>query len=492
MSEGRVIGGRYRVESTINRGGMGDVYRGIDEQTGQTIAIKTLNRDIVKEDAQLLERFRREADVLRKLEHPSIVKILDTVDDEQDHHIIMEYVSGGSLAQMIEREGKLPIARAVQIALDLSDALTRAHRLQILHRDIKPANILLAEDGTPRLTDFGVAQMGDQQTRLTRRGAVLGTIAYLAPEVCTGADYSEGSDIWSFGVTLYEMLAGRHPFAGERLAEVIGAIINDPLPDIERYRDDVPPLLNALLVRMLAKDPALRIESVRAVGAELEAIARQPAPALVPPPILPPPDIPQPAVPTPAPLLQTAAPQEDGVRIFVCYRREQDAALVDKLVERLGGAFGRERVFRDMDRLSLRTVSRLVLASDILGNCTHMLVIIGRDWLRANNSALQNPKDIVRVELETAAKRADLQIVPVLIDGATMPTADVLPPSLHFLTTIPPVTLNSTAGFENGVARLIAWARGQTMPTSRWRGAALAIALVVLAIVLLLLLRPTG
>jgi hypothetical protein len=491
MSESRIIGGRYRIESTINRGGMGDVYRAVDEQTGQTVAVKTLNRDIVKEDPQLLERFRREADVLRKLEHPNIVKILDTVDDDQDHHIIMEYVSGGSLAGFIEREGKLPIAKAVQIALDLSDALARAHRLNIIHRDIKPANILLADDGTPRLTDFGVAQMGDQQTRLTRRGAVLGTVAYLAPEVCTGADYSEGSDIWSFGVTLYEMLAGRHPFAGERLAEVVGAIINDPLPDIERYRDDVPPLLNALLVRMLAKDPALRIESVRAVGAELEAVARQPAPA-PPPPILPPPIAPPPVGPAPVPMLQAAPAQEDGVRVFVCYRREQNAALVDRLVEKLGAAFGRERVFRDMDRLSLRTVSRLVLASDILGNCTHMLVMIGRDWVSANNNALQNPKDIVRVELETAAKRSDLQIVPVLVDGATMPTAEQLPPSLHFLTMIPPVTLSSTGGFDYGVARLIAWARGQAMPTSRWRQVAIIGALVILAVIVFLLLRPMG
>ena len=489
MSDSRVIAGRYRIESTINRGGMGDVYRGMDLQTMQTVAIKTLNRELVKEDQQLLERFRREADVLRKLEHPNIVKILDTVDDDRDHHIIMEFVSGGSLAQTIEREGKLPVNKAVQIGLDLSDALARAHRLQVIHRDIKPANILLAEDGTPRLTDFGVAQIGDQQTRLTRRGAVLGTVAYLAPEVCTGADYSESSDIWSFGIVLYEMLAGRHPFAGERLAEVISAIINDPLPDIERYRDDVPPLLNALIVRMLTKDPAMRIESIRAVGAELEAIARQPV-AVSPLPLLPSPNVPPPL--NPPPVLQAVSIQEDGVRIFVCYRREQNAALVDRLVEKLGAAFGRERVFRDIDRLSLRTVSRLVLASDVLGNCTHMLVVIGRDWASANNNALQNPKDIIRVELETAAKRRDLQILPVLVDNAVMPTVDQLPPSLEYLASIPPIPLNSAGGFDYGVSRLIAWVRGQAMPQSRWRQGVIIIFVVVLVVIAIFLLRPSG
>ncbi|MCA9904218.1 MAG: serine/threonine protein kinase, partial [Anaerolineae bacterium] len=236
MSLQRTIAGRFRIESLIQRGGMGDVYRGTDLDTEQTIAIKTLNREMLLEDPLLLERFRREADVLRRLNHPNIVHILATVDEDSAHHIVMEYMSGGSLGDLIDQEGKLSLKRSVQIALDLTDALTRAHRLQIIHRDVKPANVLLAADGTPRLTDFGVAQMADQQTRLTQHGALLGTVAYLAPELCTGEAYSEKSDIWAFGIVIYEMLTGRRPFRGERPAELVGAIMNDPVSSLDRYR----------------------------------------------------------------------------------------------------------------------------------------------------------------------------------------------------------------------------------------------------------------
>jgi NarL family two-component system response regulator LiaR len=183
----------------------------------------------------------------------------------------MEYVGGGSLSDLLRREPKLALGRAVSVALELADALTRAHHLEILHRDIKPGNILLAEDGTPRLTDFGLARLGSYPA-LTTSGSLLGTFQYLSPEACENQTLDARSDLWSFGVVLYEMLAGRLPFDGDSPVEILWAIKNQPLPDPTWYRKDLPPDLINLLRKVLMKDRAARLPSARLVGADLEAI----------------------------------------------------------------------------------------------------------------------------------------------------------------------------------------------------------------------------
>ena len=161
----------------------------------------------------------------------------------------------------------------VSIGLELSDALSRAHHLNILHRDIKPANILLAEDGTPRLTDFGLARLGEL-SRLTESHSILGTFSYLSPEAFEGQEVNERSDIWSFGVVLFEMLTGRLPFRGDTPFEIMWAIKNNPLPILENTRSDLPAALANLIRRMLRKDNPARVESARQVGVELESIQK--------------------------------------------------------------------------------------------------------------------------------------------------------------------------------------------------------------------------
>ncbi|MBN1963329.1 MAG: protein kinase [Anaerolineae bacterium] len=273
MSEQQRIGGRYELGELIGRGGMGDVFRGVDTQTGRPVAIKLLHADIVASNPNLVDRFEREGQALRKLAHPNIVKVLATLEEDGRHYLVMEYVSGGSLRDLIDRESRMPVERVLNIALDLADALARAHRLNIIHRDIKPDNVLLAEDGTPRLTDFGVAHLGDR-TRLTQTGAVIGTYAYLSPEACNGLELDERADIWSFGVMLYEMLAGRPPFYESSAAAVLTAILTKPAPDLTRLRDDLPVALVNLIHAMLEKDQDRRVPSVRMVGAELEVLIR--------------------------------------------------------------------------------------------------------------------------------------------------------------------------------------------------------------------------
>jgi DNA-binding NarL/FixJ family response regulator len=269
-----VIANRFELGRAIGGGGAGLVSLGIDTQTGQQVAIKALRKELVAGLPELVERFRREGEALRALNHPNIVKVLATIEEDGQHYLVMEYVGGGSLADLIRREGQLAVERAVSISLELSDALSRAHHLNILHRDLKPGNILLAEDGTPRLTDFGLARVGHFPP-VTLAGSVLGTFHYLSPEACELQPLDERSDLWSFGIILYQMLTGRLPFEGDSPLEIISAIKNQPTPDVTWHRSDLPPALVRLVRRMLMKDRAARIDSARLVGAELEAIQRE-------------------------------------------------------------------------------------------------------------------------------------------------------------------------------------------------------------------------
>ncbi len=270
-----VINGRYEIKDAktalIGEGGMGTVYQAVDLRTGQPVAVKHLKPEIVANDPQQVERFAREGEALRQLDHPNIVKVLATAEENGQHYIIMEYVEGGSLLALMNRQRQLPLEQVINIGLELADALTRAHHLHIIHRDIKPANVLLAEDGTPRLTDFGIARIGDQ-SRITQAGTLTGTYAYLSPEAVNGLVVDGRADIWSFGVLLYEMLTGEHPFEKNQLAATLNAILNQKATDLDHFRPDIPPLLAHLIQQMMVKNRDNRIASVRLVGAELEAI----------------------------------------------------------------------------------------------------------------------------------------------------------------------------------------------------------------------------
>lgn len=260
----------YDAASVLGIGGMGTVYRGKDTLTNQWVAIKHLKPEIVKTHSALVERFRREGEALRELNHPNIVKMLEAGKCENDHYLVMEFVPSGSLRDLLDKTPRLIVQRALYIALDLADALTRAHRLNILHRDIKPANVLLAEDGTPRLTDFGVARTGTSD--MTQAGQLVGTLAYISPEALMGEKLDERHDIWAFGVMLFEMLAGERPFKSDLVAPLITEITTQPIPDLQALRPDVPLALVDLIYRMLQRNPENRIRSVRMVGAELEEI----------------------------------------------------------------------------------------------------------------------------------------------------------------------------------------------------------------------------
>jgi serine/threonine protein kinase/predicted ATPase/DNA-binding SARP family transcriptional activator/alpha-beta hydrolase superfamily lysophospholipase len=263
---------RYRTERLLEVGGYGEVYLGRDSVTGQPVVIKRLKPELVAEDPAFVARFVREAEALRQLNHPNIVAILATIEQDGEQCIVMEYVPGGTLRNLLERERPLSYERSLAITLELADALSRAHHLNIIHRDLKPDNVLLAADGTPRLTDFGMARLSHDDVRLTQPGMIAGSPAYLSPEALRGEELDARSDIWSFGVLLYELLAGHPPFDGQQLMTVLSNILHAPVPNIAQVRSDVPRPLADLLQRMLTKDRDERIASMRQVAAELEAI----------------------------------------------------------------------------------------------------------------------------------------------------------------------------------------------------------------------------
>ena len=271
--EDRVLRGRYRLDHVVHPGRLSYLFRGTDLRTGEMVAIKqlTVSRDM---DEIAWQRFQREAEALKWLDHPNIVRLRDTFRDADFEYIVMEYVYGGSLFDRLKREGRLPLQEALTIAAQLAGALDHAHARGIIHRDVKPSNIMLALDCVPRLADFGVARLLTI-SGVTRPRTRIGTAPYFSPEACLGQPIDARGDIWSLGIVLYEMLAGSVPFSGRTDIRIARAILGDPLPDLRAIRPDVPAALIALLDEMLAKDPDERIASARVVAERLREISKQ-------------------------------------------------------------------------------------------------------------------------------------------------------------------------------------------------------------------------
>jgi serine/threonine protein kinase len=272
LEQDSIIGGRYRLQKQIGQGGFGLIYRAANIETGQTVAIKQLRAEVAQ-NADTLQRFKREAEALLKANHPNIIKVLDTIETNDGYFLVLEYVEGGDLRGLLDVR-RLPLVKTVKIALELADALARTHHLRIIHRDIKPENVLIAVDGTPRLADFGIAYMEISQ-RLTANDTVVGTIDYIAPEVLQGGSPSIQSDIWAFGILLYEMLTGQHPFNRPIMTQLLLAIISGNKPDLATACSDCPNELVELVNKMLERDLNHRLASMREIATRLEGILRK-------------------------------------------------------------------------------------------------------------------------------------------------------------------------------------------------------------------------
>jgi serine/threonine-protein kinase len=255
VAPGRVLGGRYRLDSEIARGGMATVWRGEDPLLARAVAVKTLD-PVLAEDEALRTRFRREAVAAAAVAHPNIVATYDTGEDEGIAYIVMELVEGATLRQAIDLHGPLPPARAADIAAQVADALAAAHARGLVHRDVKPSNVLVQLDGRVKVTDFGIAKAADQGAEdLTRAGNVMGTARYLAPEQLEGETVDERADVYALGLVLYEMLTGSTPFGADTEIGTAVARLTSTPPRLADVRPGIPPGLAHVAERALARSP---------------------------------------------------------------------------------------------------------------------------------------------------------------------------------------------------------------------------------------------
>jgi eukaryotic-like serine/threonine-protein kinase len=265
---GEVIADRYELEELVGTGGMSSVYRARDRLLERLVALKVLHPHYGDDD-EYVERFRREARSVAQLSHPHIVTVIDRGEDDGQQYIVFEYVDGENLKQLLERNGPLPTRRAVELALEIADALAFAHEHGLVHRDVKPQNVLLTPDGNAKVTDFGIARSLDVEHGVTQTGTVLGTSNYLSPEQASGKPTTQATDVYSLGVVLYELLTGEVPFPGENFVAVAMKHMNEPPPDVLEKRPDVPLRLAAAVDRALEKDPVRRFPTMDQFAWEL-------------------------------------------------------------------------------------------------------------------------------------------------------------------------------------------------------------------------------
>jgi serine/threonine-protein kinase len=266
---GEVLSDRYELEELVGTGGMSSVYRAHDRLLDRKVALKVLHEQYT-EDADYVERFRREARAVAALSHPNIVTVIDRGEHENRQFIVFEYVEGENLKRLIERRGPAPVTTALELAMQISRGLSFAHQQGLVHRDVKPQNVLLNGDGQAKVTDFGIARSLDVQHGMTQTGTVLGTSDYIAPEQAQGQRVDEHTDVYSLGVVLYEMLTNEVPFPGENFIAVAMRHINEPPPSIRDKRPDVSPRLEAAVQCAMAKRPEDRFQTMADFCRELE------------------------------------------------------------------------------------------------------------------------------------------------------------------------------------------------------------------------------
>jgi serine/threonine-protein kinase len=261
-------GERYELLEKLGGGGMGEVYKARERRSGRLVALKFLSESLA-EDPVLRRRFHREARAAAALEHPNIGAIhgVEEADDGR-LFIVMPFYGGGTLKQRIAK-GPLPVSEAVACAIEVAEGLALAHGWGIIHRDIKPANLVFDADGSLKILDFGIAKMGDE--KLTRTGLVLGTLSYMSPEQATGGTVDHRTDLWALGVVTHEMLAGRPPFSAPSIEQLFRAVRFGDLPLVRDTRPEVPESVQAVVTRLLQREPDKRFRDARSVVAALRS-----------------------------------------------------------------------------------------------------------------------------------------------------------------------------------------------------------------------------
>ena len=267
ISKGQKINERYEIIRSIGEGGMANVYLGYDEILDRNVAIKILRGDL-SNDEKFVRRFQREALSSSSLSHPNIVEMYDVGEDNGLYYIIMEYVEGKTLKQLLKKRGSLTLSEAIDIMVQLTDGMAHAHDSYIIHRDLKPQNIMIQDDGQIKITDFGIA-MALNSTQLTQTNSVMGSVHYLPPEQASGKGSTTKSDIYSMGIIFYELLTGKLPFKGENAVEIALKQMRDPIPSLKEDNPNIPQSIENIILKATAKNPKNRYEDAKSMHDDL-------------------------------------------------------------------------------------------------------------------------------------------------------------------------------------------------------------------------------
>ena len=267
ITKGQVINERYEILRSIGEGGMANVYLGYDTILDRNVAVKVLRGDL-SNDEKFVRRFQREALSASSLAHPNIVEVYDVGEDDGLYYIVMEYIEGKTLKQLLKKRGNLTLSEAIDIMLQLTDGMAHAHDSYIIHRDLKPQNIMIKDDGQIKITDFGIA-MALNSTQLTQTNSVMGSVHYLPPEQASGKGCTIKSDIYSMGIIFYELLSGSLPFKGDNAVEIALKHMRDPLPSLKEENEAIPQSIENIILKATAKNPKNRYEDARSMHEDL-------------------------------------------------------------------------------------------------------------------------------------------------------------------------------------------------------------------------------
>src|ERR1700684_4300766 len=281
----RVLSGRYELAHLVARGGMAEVYRAHDRLLDRPVALKILFPEL-SVDRSFVERFRREAQAAANLSHPNIVPVFDWGEDTGIYFIVMEFIDGRPLSSILKTAGPLSAERTADIGAHVAAALGYAHKHGVIHRDVKPGNVLITEDGIVKVTDFGIARAINTEESLTQTGAVMGTATYFSPEQAEGMGVDARSDIYSLGVVLFEMVTGRPPFMGDTPVAVASKHVRENPPTPRDINPSVPPDLEAIILKCLAKSPEYRYATGDDLRVDLLRFREARAVGAVPPPTM--------------------------------------------------------------------------------------------------------------------------------------------------------------------------------------------------------------
>lgn len=268
ITKGYKINDRYEVVKTIGEGGMANVYLAYDVILERKVAVKILRGDLAT-DEKFVRRFQREALSASSLSHPNIVEVYDVGEDTGNYYIVMEYIEGKHLKQLLKRRGSLTLREVIDIMLQITDGIGAAHESYIIHRDIKPQNIMILENGLVKITDFGIA-MALNGTQLTQTNSVMGSVHYLPPEQASGKGSTIQSDVYSMGILMYELLSGTLPYKGDNAVEIALKHLKEPLPSLRELDPDIPQAIENIILKSAAKNPQNRYADAREMNEDLK------------------------------------------------------------------------------------------------------------------------------------------------------------------------------------------------------------------------------